>query len=159
VSRIEVFDPDRAAEALARFDELTAGPAAARPVQRRVRPNAATATGGRWGAAIAERDADALPGLLADEGGFLDHTTGTTWGRGGSVRSLRALFGAKEPSSWQEPLAILGDALALIRWSTSASGFSGATFDVGAYQREEIDLVEVDAQGRRRRGEGFAPDH
>src|SRR2546422_6341436 len=52
-------------------------------------------------------------------------------------------------------LATLGDSLALCRASTSASGFAGAKFDVGAYQREEIALTEVDAQGRRRRGEGF----
>src|SRR6185369_8241707 len=30
--------------------------------------------------------------------------------------------------------------------------------DVGAYRRDEIDVIEVDAQGRRRRSEAFAPD-
>src|SRR5207245_10008974 len=54
--------------------------------------------------------------------------------------------------------ATRGDSLALCRASTSASGFAGAKFDVGAYQREEIALTEVDAQGRRRRGEVFAAD-
>src|SRR5262249_7170752 len=40
VTRWEVFDPDREDEALARFDELVTEPAAGRPVQRHVRPNA-----------------------------------------------------------------------------------------------------------------------
>src|SRR5262249_38419029 len=41
VARFEQFDVDREVEALARFDELVTQPAAVRPVQRRVRPNAA----------------------------------------------------------------------------------------------------------------------
>src|SRR5438093_5990715 len=40
----------------------------------------------------------------------------------------------------------------------SASGFVGGTFDVGAYEREQIALNEVDAHGRRRRAELFATD-
>ncbi len=40
----------------------------------------------------------------------------------------------------------------------SASGFAGGKFDVGAYERDEIILIEVDAQGRRRRLEVFAAD-
>src|SRR5438094_2864931 len=68
------------------------------------------------------------------------------------------LLSASEPTCRHEPLATLGGSLALCRASTSASGFAGAKFDVGAYQREEIVLIEVDAQGRRRRGEIFAVD-
>src|SRR5438094_2523551 len=68
------------------------------------------------------------------------------------------LLSASEPTCRHELLATLGDSLALCRSSTSASGFAGAKFDVGAYQREEIVLIEVDAQGRRRRGEAFAVD-
>src|SRR5262249_7020572 len=75
VARWEVFDVDREAEALACFDELTAGPAAVRPVQRRVCPNAATVTAARMDAAIAARDADAPSTLSADEWEVLDHTT------------------------------------------------------------------------------------
>src|SRR5262249_53677585 len=43
--------------------------------------------------------------------------------------------------------------------SMSASGLVGRTFDVGPYEREEIHLIEVDAQGRRRWGEVFAVNH
>src|SRR5262249_19555866 len=60
----ELFDSDREAEALARFDELAVEPTA-EPVQRRVRANAATAHVARVSASIAARDAGALPTLLA----------------------------------------------------------------------------------------------
>src|SRR5262249_13847544 len=46
-TRIEQFDIGRETEALARFDELTAERMPPRPVQRRMRPNAATVTGAR----------------------------------------------------------------------------------------------------------------
>ena len=41
----------------------------------------------------------------------------------------------------------------------SASALASRKFDVGAYDIEKIDVVEVDAQGRARRVEDFAPDH
>jgi class 3 adenylate cyclase/ketosteroid isomerase-like protein len=154
VTRIEQFDVDREVEALARFDELTAAPPA-RPVQRRVRANAATAHADRVTAAIAARDADALLALPADELEVVDHTTGTVYDRQGWLGTLRALLKARNPAVATEPLATLGDSLALGRISTSASGFVGRTFDVGAYEKEEIELIEVDAQGRRRRREVF----
>ena len=62
------------------------------------------------------------------------------------------------PDSRHEPLATLGDSLALFRMSTSASGFVGGTFDVGAYETERFYLLEVDANGRQRRAEVFAAD-
>src|SRR5262249_58981809 len=89
--------------------------------------------------------------LSADEWEVLDHTTGTTWDREAELRSWRYLLRAEQPTCRHEPLAILGDSLALFRLSASARGFTGTTFDVGAYTREIIALTEVDAQGRRRR--------
>src|SRR5262249_59194779 len=59
----------------------------------------------------------------------------------------------------QEPLATLGDSIALCRQWMSASGLGGKTFDVGAWESENIILVEVDAQGRRRATEVFALNH
>src|SRR5262249_62274481 len=50
-----------------------------------------------------------------------------------------------------EVLATLGDSLALARGSMSASSFVGRQFDVGAYEIEGVNLIEVDAQQRRRR--------
>src|SRR6185369_733874 len=69
----------------------------------------------------------------------------------------RSLLTSRDPSFRSEPLATLGDSLALSRTSMSASGASGRTFDVGAYEREETALAEVDAHGLRRL-EIFAAD-
>src|SRR5262249_1973915 len=118
-----------------------------RPVRRRVRANAATAIAARIDAALAARDAEAVAGVYADDVEYLDHTTGATWGRDGALRSLRSLLSAEAPTSRHEPLATLGDTLALWRVSWSASGLAQGKFDVGAYPAEVIDLGEVDAQG------------
>jgi class 3 adenylate cyclase/tetratricopeptide (TPR) repeat protein/ketosteroid isomerase-like protein len=168
ITRWEQFDAGHDAEALARFDELTAEPwalrVAAAPSRvaktraRRVRPNAATAQAARVDAAIAAHDADALPALFADESKVVDHITGVDFDREGILVTWRGLLKAEHPTAASEPLATLGDSLVLCRLSTSASGFVGRTFDVGAYEQVEIGLIEVDAQGRMRRRERFAPD-
>src|SRR5262249_46790354 len=72
------------------------------------------------------------------------------------LRSLRYLLRARDPRCHCEPVATLGDSLALCRVLMSASGMVGRTFDVGPYERDEIHLIEVDAQGRRRWAEIFA---
>src|SRR5205823_13996064 len=124
---------------LARFDELTAEPAAARfPAERHergVRSNAATAHAARLDAAIAARDFDALPTLLADEYEVVEHTTGVTYDRQGQLSSYRALRSAQDPAQLFEPLATLGDSPGLGRWSTSAGGCVGWGLDVGARAR------------------------
>jgi hypothetical protein len=165
----EQFDADRDAEALARFDQLTGEPGpggvrrvAARSVERRVprvRPNAATAHMARVLAAYAARDPAAFDLLLEDSVEVVDRTTGATYDRQGLLASLRALLAASNPSLRYELLATLGDSLSLSRAFTSGSRFAGAKFDVGAYEREELILTEVGADGRRRRSEVFATDH
>src|SRR5439155_17398910 len=159
LARYEQFDTDRPADALARFDELTAEPSAVRrataPARsaewhaRRVRPNGATANAARTDAAIATRDADAIADLFADDADGLEHPTGATFDRRGSVFSLRSLLSARDPRCRHEPLATLGDALALFRTSISAGGYAGGKLHGGAYEREEVTLIEV--HGRRRR--------
>jgi hypothetical protein len=149
-----MFDTDREADALARFDELTAAPSA----KRRVRPNAATAFGAALDAAIAARDLDAVQAVLVDPSELVDHTTGVTWDLEGSVASFRALLHADEPSLHHEPIATLGDSLALLQQTSSASGFTGRRFEVGPYLTEHMYMVEADAQGRSLRGEFFAAD-
>ena len=52
---------------------------------------------------------------------------------------------ARDLKYTSEPLATLGNLLALYRMSTSAAGFAGRTIDVGAYMNEYIAMVEVDA--------------
>ena len=157
LTRWELFDVDREADALARFDELTAEPAPVRAA-RRVRPNAATANAARFDAAVAARDADAFLRLLADDMENVHHPTGVTFDRERSLATWRSLLRARDLTFAAEPLATLGDSLALCRVSSSASGFTGGKFDVGAYELEEIVLIDVDAEGRRRRVEIFAAD-
>src|SRR5262249_14197748 len=66
-------------------------------------------------------------------------------------------FKARDLIYHGEPLATLGESLVLTRVCISGSGFAGGRFDVGPYEREEIGVTEVDAQGRRRRIESFPP--
>ncbi len=152
VSHSEWFDADREADALARFDALTTEPP--RPA-RRVRPNAATANARRVEAAVAARDADAFEQLIGDDATELHHPTGSEFDRPQMLRSWRTFLSAEDFALAYEPLATLGDALALIRSSASASGVARRNVDVGAYERETINLIEVDAEGKRRRTEFF----
>jgi class 3 adenylate cyclase/ketosteroid isomerase-like protein len=148
----ERFDADAEAAALARFDDLT-GEGSRRRIH--VRPNAATACMARLDVAIAARDADAVHDLLAERAEIQDHTTGAAFERDGMIESWRALLRSRDPVHETEPLATLGEALALCHLTASASGFSGGTLDVGQYHHEEIDLIEVDAQGRCHRADLF----
>jgi hypothetical protein len=145
VSQVERSPDDRAKPALA--------------IRRRVSPNAATASADRFEAAIAARDIDAIAAHLADRGELVDHTTGAVYDREASLHTWRSLLRARDGTYRHEPLATLGASLALCRVSTSASGFAGRRFDVGAYEQEYLIVIEVDANGRRRRMEVFAADH
>src|SRR5262249_5358213 len=150
IRRLEFFEGDDEDRALARFDELTGTSMAARFVEerrRRVQPNAATANAARLDAAMAAGDAGVLPGLIAEDIEVTDNPTGTPWDHQGVLVTWRSLLKARDPTCRREPLATLGDSLALSRVSMSASGFAGRTFDVGAYEREEFNLIEVDADG------------
>src|SRR5262249_5941524 len=168
VTRAEQFDAERDAEVLARFEELTAEPAAVRFAappgavekrERRVRSNAATASTARIDAAIGARDADAIDGLIAHDGEAVSHRTGRVIrDRQGWLTSWRSLLHAQEPTCRHEPIATLGESLALCRRSVSGRGFAGAQFDVGAYEKEEIALTEVDSDGRQTRYDDFAED-
>src|SRR5262249_17475495 len=148
VTRWEQFDADRDDEALARFDERTA--------RSRIRPNAATANIVRLVAATNARDHDAFADLIAEGIETIDHSTGVTYGREGVFATWRISLDARDFAYRSEPLATLGDSLALCRHSLSASGVAGREFDVGAYESERIGLIEVDTEGRRRWTEIFA---
>src|SRR6266705_1002141 len=81
---------------------------AAKRLEPRVRPNAATANAASIDAAIVARDADALPALHADGFEVVDHTTGITYDRRGELSSFRALLSAQDATFRHEPLATLG---------------------------------------------------
>ncbi len=154
VTHFDIFDVDRRAEALARFEALTAAPPA-----RRVRPNAATAYEARLDAAIAAGDADALSELLAEDDEVIEHWTGATHGRSESLAFYRKQLRVQNLARRYEPLATLGDSLALCWHSVSGSGAAGKTLDVGAFQHKNYQLSEVDSQHRRHRLEVFPADH
>ena len=148
----------RDADRIGSTERVPAEPVTARPGRRRIRRNAATANAARLEAAVRARDAEAIPPLYADEMEGVHHPTGVSYDRQGSIATFRSVLRAAEMRFAHEPLATLGDSLALARLSVSAGGFSGGRFDVGAYQVDEVVLIEVDAEGRRRRAEFFARD-
>ncbi len=156
VSRIDLFDSDREDDGLARFDALTAEPS--RPA-RRVRPNAATEHVTRVDAAIASRDLASIAALWAERAETIDHPNGASYDREGVLATLRSLFKARDLRHRHEHLATLGDSLVLSRLVLSASAFTGASFDVGPYEREQFTLVAIDREGRSTRTEIFASDH
>jgi len=162
ITRHETFDADREAEALARFDVLTAGFAYAptkRGLRRSVRPNAATRTAKALEDAYARRDLDAIIALYGDPLDTVEHPTGSTFGREGQIETSRRLLRVPDLQVRVEPLATLGDSLHLFRRIVAASGASGDDFDVGAFEVESLTLDEVDETGRLRRSEVFASDH
>jgi ketosteroid isomerase-like protein len=157
LARIEWFDADREAEALARFDAFAAG-AAPPLVRQRVRPNAASALAARFEAAFSERDEALLAALWSDALEVVDHPTGACYGREGHLDSLARLARADTPALRIAPLATLGEDLLLARRSVGASGTLGGRFDVGAWERAEPVLFERDAAGRFARVEIFASE-
>ena len=110
-------------------------------------------------AAMAARDMDALPGLVTDDYEGIHHPTGLTYELAGALARMRELLQDPDVTFAQEPLAMLGDALALFRTVGSGSAASLQGFDVGPYEIHTLMLAEVGTQGRRRRTETFADDH
>src|SRR5262249_46247202 len=87
------------------------------------------------------------------------HPTGTEYGRDGVLGSFRFLMRARGPALRLEPLATLGDSLALFRQSVSTiANDSIEEFDFGATELEYIVVFEVNPQERVRWTEVFAAD-
>jgi hypothetical protein len=152
----EWFDLEREAEALARFDELTA---TRQPAPRRARANAATASATRLEAVLAARDADAIADFFSDDFEGLDHTTGASYDRAGAIVTTRGSLAHRGMTLRHEPLATLGERLMLCRYLFTSSGVARGGFDIGPLEVEKVMLLEVDEHGRRRRNEWFAPEH
>src|SRR5512134_3594882 len=96
--------------------------------------------------------------LLAEDTETIENSTGATYDSSAVLAFYRKQLRTQDLARRQEPLATLGDSLALCRLSVSGARASGTTFDVGAFEFDNVTLVEVDAQGRRRRLELFAAD-
>ncbi|MCI0346656.1 MAG: hypothetical protein L0221_14630, partial [Chloroflexi bacterium] len=138
MTRVELFDPDRAAEALARFDQLvTAAPA--------VRfENAAT----RWCVRLTDawdaRDwgrvaAGYAPGFRCVERRKMVRLE---LDREANLESLRLIFGMQASRLSARVIATRGDRLALHRWYFEGSGRS-----VGPMEVEFLQVTEVDNDG------------
>src|SRR5262249_42906421 len=114
-----------------------------------VLPNAAIADATRFVAALTAADPDAIAAHLT--GGVVDHNTGAAYDRETLLPSYLGLRNATDGRYVVEPLATLGDSLALCRQWASASKVADSTFDVGPFEHEHIMLIEVDGEGRRAR--------
>src|SRR5262249_17847217 len=86
------------------------------------------------------------------------HQNGAELDRADTLRLWRSFLVARDFTLVCEPLATLGESLALSRQTASSSGVARGQFDVGAYERPQAVLIEVDRDGRRRRTEAFAVD-
>src|SRR5262249_49489413 len=127
VTRWEQFDAEQDADALARFDALTAEPP--RPA-RRVRPNAATANAARLDSLVAARDAAGYPTILTDDIRVVHHPTGLVYDRDAVLQTLRGVSDQPDLAYRHDPLASLGESLALLRFSMSAARAGMEPFDV-----------------------------
>ena len=154
VTRFELFDAGREAEALARFDELVA-PRPGPRVARRVRSNAATASAARRDAAIRVRDLDALARELDERSEFYDHTSSLRQDRSGLLETYRRQLRTPDLTHRREILATLGHSLALSRREWSGSGAGSRTSDFGPWELDKLTLDQVDAHGRQCWGEWF----
>src|SRR5262249_18385289 len=129
----ESFPSDGEAEALARFDELTASGTTGQAMERRrnaARPNAASSLAVRIDAAVAARDEQQLATLITDSYEVVDHATGVTYDRSGMLATWRGLMRVPDLTYRQEPVATLADSLVMCRLSTSAPHVARGDFDV-----------------------------
>jgi ketosteroid isomerase-like protein len=158
MTHIEQFDVGHEAEALARFDELTRAAEPVRSVHRRVQPNAATALIERGEPLMTARDLDAVAALWADDIRYLHGPAGVVLGREEMLAWMRLHFEDRGATLHAENIATLGDSLALQSATWSGSTSVDPDYPVGAFERCYFQLCQVDAQGRMREGESFAPD-
>ena len=186
ITRIEQFDVRHEAEALARLDELVGGLDDERPPlprgdhggvetpggkppphpllgkegepHRRVRPNAATAVLAASDDVFARRDHEAGALLFSETYVEVHHPTGSTYGAREALTSVQRLMRSNDVSYRVDPLAVLGDRLALGRRRIHSSATGRGRFDVREYEIDTIVLAEADEHGRYARFEVFAAD-
>jgi class 3 adenylate cyclase/ketosteroid isomerase-like protein len=116
IDRYEYFDVDRAEDALARLDELSA---ARSGVNRRVSPNLATRAASEHAAAVANRDVETIAALLADDFVQVEAATRRTFDRAAVLETWRTAVQDERLSFAVEPLATLGEHVALVRLDLS----------------------------------------
>ena len=149
-SASEWFDPDRDAEALARFDELTAEPPA--PAVRF--ENAVTRLEDALQRAWEARDWEAFAALYPPHFRSIDRRPlmHLEMGRDGLLDSARSFLEGGVTRS-TELLATRGERLALYRVR-----LRGSQGDAGPSEVEYVQVIEMDANGERSAAIGFGPD-
>jgi ketosteroid isomerase-like protein len=163
VAAIDCYEAEREADALARFDELTADSserhATDRPSRRAVRANAATRISEGFARTIAARDVAALEGLLAEDLQFEHWPTGASYTGREFMATWRGAFKAKHLEFELEVIASLGDFMAVHRHHVTVEGVrDSAMADFGRAELDEIVVVEADAFGKCRRMDLYAPE-
>jgi hypothetical protein len=141
VLRWEMFNADCEAEALARFDELTAAPPATARIE-----NAATRSIPRFAEAWEARDWERVAATLAQDFRLSDRRTlmHLELDRAQHLASLRTLFELASCRLSSELLATRGDRLALFR-----QRFEGSDGDVGPSEAEWLWVLEMNDRGER----------
>ncbi len=149
-SRVELFDPEREADALARFDELTTP-----PVLTRIVETAATRAIDRFDRAWAARDWQAICALNAPELRYSDRRAlmQLELDRETFLEFIRPLFEMQASRISQEVLATRGDRLVLTRLH-----FEGSDGSIGPSETESLTVAEVDDRGNRIALIRFDPD-
>lgn len=137
-SRCELFDDSDVSSALARFDELQkTSPALV---------NTATRVCERFRAAYADRDWDALAGMLAEGLHNEDRRTvvnaGVRHGRGSAMQDLREAADFAVPHFAATEIAIRGERLVLVRGTTPYDNAAEA------FRIDSLQLAEIDAEDR-----------
>jgi class 3 adenylate cyclase len=134
---------------------------ASRPIDtpgtgRRVRENAAIRAQREIDAAFAARNLTTLARLAPSDAVWVSHPTGREYDKPAAMAFLRSILDAGDSHMSHEPLATLGDRLALFRteWTIAAMAERHLS-DWGMSSSRGYMVSEVDADGRSQRYEQF----
>jgi hypothetical protein len=139
-------------------EQPKAGSSPTQTPRRRVRPNFATEHSRALTAAMTTGNTDVLATLIRDDVDVVHHPTGMVFGRDESLGRLRAALEVGGLTFSHEPLASLGDSLALCSATVSAAEIVEGARSLGAVETDLIVVSEADVAGRASRVETFARD-
>jgi ketosteroid isomerase-like protein len=160
VEHLEFFDVGSEANAIKRFEELTAIHAERLPLDRRISSNQATVFNERFAAATMRRDIDAIDALLAERFHHVHHPTGASFGRRGFMNTWRSLVAAEHVDRPIEMLGALGDRLAMGREFVTFAGLQDEAFEAfGKVEIHDIFVTQNDALGLCERIEIFSAEN
>ena len=123
-----------------------------------VRPNRATENADRMDAAVERGDLDAVADTLSMEFEYRYHPLEITGDRDALIESWRVVFEEASATVERDDIATIDDDLALFRWRTTIEAIGDVEATFGEAMLDQFVLIEVDADGRRRWSEVFAPD-